>query len=528
MSTNRLGAALFAALLVVSAALAGVTPAAAAGGSGSSGDLFAPSVTEDTSWIGRWTPSDDVVLYGAESHPGWVVEYKAGHGKDLEAWANASTSRTVRARNNDSNIMIVSAPTSAVGLGYWSFGNDELRDLSYVKRIGVNRRMGVDPITATEIRDSDAWEAPRGSFLATYGGLSGTFEADGAAWSSEINESSLQDTREDVEADRVDVDGTGTRVAVLDTGILYNQSLYGDRVVAAYDAIGDNRVNITDPANVTADDLDPVRDGSSSRHGSWVTTAIAGNGSHENATGIAPGAEIVPIKVLGDDGSGSTDAIARGLEFACHEANADVVSMSLGSPVPSMEINKEISSCLEETDVSAIVVAAGNNRMTYRYVASPADANEPIVTVAATDGRQINESESAYFSAVGPDPSTGAGVDVAAPGMAITAWTGDRQTTLSGTSMAAPVVSGVSLLTLEANPSLSGQPVELADRLSSSAEAMPEAGVTEVGAGRVNAHNAVNGVTPETAQRDALNTEAKARDGGNEALAGSIWRGIIE
>jgi len=527
MSRPRIATVAMAVLLVLSAMVAGVQPAVANAGERSTDEVFAPSVTVDRGLTG-WNPSEEVVRYGAEDYPGWVVKYGPGHAGDLEAWVNASQSRTIRSRHNDSNIMVVSASTEDVGLeSGFMIGTTRLRDHSWVETIGVNRRTSIDPITGTHLPDEDAWSKPTGSWLATWGGFVGSFEADGAAWGPEVNQTSLQDATKAVDTDQVSVNGSGQRVAVLDTGLDYNESIYGDRIVGAHNALTNETVSINNSSNVTSETLEPVYDGSESKHGSWVTTAVAGNGSTSNSTGVAPGAEIVPVKVLGDDGSGSTDVIARGLEYACGEGNADVIQMSLGSPTPSVAIEDEIQECLEEEDVSAIVVAAGNNRLTYRYVASPADAEQPVITVAADDGKALNQSESTYFSAVGPDPETGENIDVSAPGMTITAAVGDKERTLSGTSMAAPITSGVLLLTLEADPSLQGEPRELKTYLQTHAEPLPEAGQTEVGHGRVNAENAVTDTVPNESQREARTADATSRDKGNRALAGSYWREVL-
>jgi len=486
------------------------------------GTTLADSVTENQGWLGSWQPSEDVVKHGADGYPGWVVEVESGHLDDLRSWANASRERDVLRTNNDSDRMVVAAPADHV-LGSSPFSTS-LEELAYVETIGVKREVEVDPITDSELRDQDAWSKPRGAFFATLGGTSGSFDADGAAWSSEVNQSTLADVRARIGADAVAANGSGVRVAVVDTGFEYDSETYGDRVPAAYNAISNESVTVNDSANATADDYEAVA--TSTDHGPWIATAIAGNGNGSNATGIAPGATLLPVKALGEDGSGTTSDIARGIEWAAEEGNADVISLSLGSPTPSEEIRAEITEALQEDDVSAVIVAAGNNRMTYRYVASPADSDATgVVTVAATDSKRINESESAYFSAVGPDPETGVSPDVAAPGMRIVATVpGNGNVSLSGTSMATPIVSGVAALAIDANSSLQGDPVAVAHELEDHAQPMPESGTTEVGNGRINASNAVQDVVPETSQETARNADATARDKANRGLSGSFWR----
>jgi len=519
MSSRRLSV-LLALVLVVSLPVAAIQPAAAAGGS--SNDVFTESALEGKGLIGlNWDGGEDVVRYGGEGNPGWIVEYEAGHADDLESWAQGSSSRAIRSHANDSNMMVVSAPPSDVGitLSISMLSASDLSDRSYVERISVNRRISIDPIPTSQLQDKDSWSAPAGGQLATWGGLNGDFSADGAAWGEEINTSSLDDARAAAGDQDLAANGSGVRVAIVDTGLAYDSELYGDRVVMGKNTITNETIN------ASAGDYAAVDDGAESRHGSWIATAIAGNGAGENATGVAPGAEIVPVKAISDDGSAAVNDVGEGLEYACGEANADIVSMSLGGPTSSMRINSEIQECFEDDGVSAVVVAGGNNRMTYRYLASPGDSSEPIITVAASDARSINESESAYFSAVSPDPQTGEEVDLAAPGMKITAETADGNRTLSGTSMATPLVSGAIATTLEERPSLKGQPVELRQYVSDHAEPMEQAGTTEVGNGRLAVDRLVNDELPDKDQEDVQTSAANARDEGNEALSGSKWRG---
>jgi len=520
MRSSRL-ATVLAVLIVLSSATAGVSVGPASGEVQRPGEIYADSVLENKDLIGRWSPSEDVVRYGSEGHPGWVVQYENGSKGSLEAWVNASSSREIRSRNADSNSMVVSAPPSDVGLGWSLFRSEPLRTESYVERIGVDFEIAVDPITRPELKNKEDWSVPKGGRVVTLG-RAGSFEADGAAWGDEVNATTLEDVRQETGATDVSVNGSGIRVAILDTGLDYDSDLYGDRVVAGKNVITGEKLNTSLDAQNRS--YDKVADGSSSNHGSWVATAIAGNGSSANATGIAPGAELVPIKVLGDDGSGSTSDIAEGLEFACEEADADVVSMSLGSPTESTQINTEIQECLEEDGVSAVVVAGGNNRLSTRYLQSPGDSSS-VITVAATDTRSINESESAYFSAVGPDPETDVEPDVAAPGLKVTAEVQEGNRTLSGTSMATPVVSGVLALTLEERSALVGNSEDVRAAVEETAEPMSEAGSTEVGTGRINASNAVQDVTPNEDQDEIRSSDSEARDAANSALAGSIWRG---
>jgi hypothetical protein len=502
------------------------TPVAAAGGLSPSEKVGA-SVAEDMGLFTGWNPSEDVQRYGAEDLPGWLVQVDADAASKLETWTNQSEEREIRERGGDGEWLLVSAPPSHVLSGSLSAllgGTESLQAKDYVETIGVNRRDSIDPITPTKLEDASAWERPSGLTWARLQG--GALEADGAAWSDEVNRSSIQDVREAVSDDEVTVEGEGIRVAILDTGLDYDSELHGDRVPMAYNAITDERVNVTDPANATASDYEIVADGSSSNHGSWIATMIAGDGAGPNATGIAPNATILPAKVLGDDGSGSTQDIAQGIEWAATEADADIISMSLGSAVPSERLEAEISEALENESVSAVVVAAGNSRLTYRYVASPGD-HDPVVTVAATDAKALNDSESAYFSNVGPDPETGKNPTVGSPGMSITATVADGNQTLSGTSMATPVTSGQLAITLQAQPQLDDSPAELMQYLEDHSEPLEQAGVTEVGAGRPDSQRLVDDVEPDADQSEEGNIPAQQRDSANRSLSAGFWGSLL-
>lgn len=510
---TRLTVALSALLVVSLVATAAVVPAAASGSSGP----FTSAATAQTTF-GVWTPSDDLIRFGADGHPGWVVSYENDSADDLRRWVNASTSREIRQHVPASRTMVISAPASHVG-ATWAIGVNALKDRPYVDGpIGITREVGVDPITESELEDEESWSRPAGYWGATVGGLNGELSPDGATWGEDVNASSLADVRESIGADEVAENGSGVTVAVLDTGINYDQDLYGDRLTGKNILSGEE---INGSLSATQRDYSKVSDGDG--HGTHVATTIAGDGNAETGTGVAPGADLLAVKVLADDGSGSTADIAEGLDYACREQSADVISMSLGSALPSEQINQEVEKCLNQHGASAVIVAAGNNRLTYRYVASPAD-DSATISVAASDALATNESRSAYFSAVGPDPATGEGPDLAAPGLKITAETDVGNRTLSGTSMAAPVVSGTVALMLEADGTLEGDQEAIRLRLEDTADPLPKAGTTEVGEGRLNAHNAVADDPTDGTQESERSSEAAARDSANGAVAGSAWR----
>lgn len=173
--------------------------------------------------------------------------------------------------------------------------------------------------------------------------------------------------------------------------------------------------------------------GDSQGHGTHVAGTIAG-ASH----GVAKKAKIVAVKVLGDDGSGSTSKVISGIEWTIAHARSSgggpgksVVNMSLGGGY-SNAINRAVQAATAQG--LTFVVAAGNDGKDARNY-SPASSPDAI-TVGATDPGDGRASYSNYGSVV----------DVFAPGSKIVSTWFTSNTavhTLSGTSMASPHVAGL-------------------------------------------------------------------------------------
>lgn len=147
--------------------------------------------------------------------------------------------------------------------------------------------------------------------------------------------------------------------------------------------------------------------------------------------GISPEVDLYCGKVLGDDGSGSIDAIAKGIRWAVDEVHADVINMSLGCP-PSGASSLALRSACQYAHEKGVVLccAAGNDSGKVN-----APANLPTtIAVAAVD----RNKEKAYFTCHGSE------VDFAAGGVDVfSTWLNNQYAKLSGTSMATPVITGV-------------------------------------------------------------------------------------
>ncbi|MBB5787136.1 S8 family serine peptidase [Jiangella mangrovi] len=272
-------------------------------------------------------------------------------------------------------------------------------------------------------------------------------------------------------------DGTGSTVAVLDTGI---DAEHPDLAGAVVDA-----ENFTTSPDVVD------RDG----HGTHVASTVLGSGAASGGSnrGVAPGAGLLVGKVLGDDGFGELDWIISGMEWAVAQG-ADVVNMSLG--------NTELGACddpmvqaveaLSAASDTLFVIAAGNLGGPSETVTSPGCAASAL-TVAAVD---LSDT-TADFSGRGPVPVTHAvKPDIAAPGVGITAaragGRGDAAyTDLSGTSMATPHVAGAAAVVRQAHPDWTGEEVKAA--LQSTVRPGNDTDIYEQGAGILDVATAATG-----------------------------------
>jgi len=171
-------------------------------------------------------------------------------------------------------------------------------------------------------------------------------------------------------------------------------------------------------------------------HGTHVSGTIAAKNNDFGVIGVAPGATVIPVKVLDSRGSGSYSGVIAGVDFVGAKGKSgDVANLSLGGPV---------SQALDDAVLAAsgkgikFALAAGNESSDANN-SSPARVNGAnIVTISAMDVNDIW----AYFSNFGNPP-----VDFAAPGLAIkSTWKGGGYNTISGTSMASPHAAGVLLL----------------------------------------------------------------------------------
>ncbi|MGW4163815.1 S8 family peptidase [Streptomyces sp. NPDC004788] len=272
-------------------------------------------------------------------------------------------------------------------------------------------------------------------------------------------------------------DGTGTRVAVLDTGADADHPDLRGRIVAA--------------RNFTDSDTTDDRQG----HGTHTLSTVGGTGAASGGKkrGVAPGAALLAGKVLNDSGSGATSWIIAGMEWAVAQG-ADVVSMSLGNPSETdctdpMAVAAER---LAQNKGTLFVIAAGNSGPGDNTVSSPGCA-PGVLTVGAVD----RDDSTAYFSSRGPAHNEAHTLkpEIAAPGVGISAAAaGGRGVyayrSMSGTSMATPHVAGAAAIVKQRHPDWTAQQIKAA--LVSSADSGVPGDAREVGGGRLDVKAAVD------------------------------------
>ena len=220
--------------------------------------------------------------------------------------------------------------------------------------------------------------------------------------------------------------GQGIKVAVLDTGIDFQHPDLESAIADSKDFTG---------SRSGAYDIQG--------HGTHVAGTIAARQDSRGVVGVAPLAELLIGKVLGDSGFGSARSIADGIRWAVKE-EADIISMSLGSPFYNKEIHEAVQDAVKAGVF--IICAAGNDGPKLDSVNYPGALDETVAVGSIDRRKKISR-----FSSIGKQ------VDVVAPGDEIfSTYPPKDYAVLSGTSMATPFVSGVVALVLSKHREFGG------------------------------------------------------------------------
>lgn len=272
--------------------------------------------------------------------------------------------------------------------------------------------------------------------------------------------------------------GRGVRVAVLDTGLDATHPDLAGRVAQAR-----NFTEEAAPGDVVG-------------HGTHVASIVAGSGAASGGRhrGVAPDATLLDGKVCETAGCPES-AILAGMQWAAVEQRADVINLSLGGfDTPEVDPLEAAVNALTAQTGALFVISAGNDGR-FAPVSSPSSADAAL-SVGAVD----RDDSLADFSSRGPRTGDDAlKPDITAPGVGIVAArsrdgvigepAGDGYVALSGTSMAAPHVTGaVALLAQQHTDWTAGR---LKATLMASAKPHPGQTGYEQGAGRVDVARAV-------------------------------------
>jgi serine protease AprX len=318
--------------------------------------------------------------------------------------------------------------------------------------------------------------------------------------------------------------GRGVTVAVLDSGVSTDPDLTqpSNRILAS--------VNFADPVGSTSDP---------GGHGTHVAGIIAGNGTRSAGqyVGIAPGANLVDVRVLDENGNGRVSSVVLGIQWAlAHRSqfNIRVLNLSLGTPAHTSYRLDPLAAAAEMAWARGLVVvtAAGN---TAGAVDSPGD-DPYVITVGATDDRgtsPVGDDLVAPFSGWGTPAGSTPKPDLVAPGRRIvsirapgstldrllpdhlvTAANGATYFRLTGTSMATAVASGAVALLLEQQPSLTPNQVkavltQTGQSFGQASGVQPNSGA--IGGGLLDAYASVTSGPRSGANRSVRPSDPAAR-----------------
>lgn len=278
------------------------------------------------------------------------------------------------------------------------------------------------------------------------------------------------------------INGSRVKIAILDTGIDpthpdFNFPNGTSKIVSAISFTGES-----------------TSDGSG--HGTHCASIAAGTGAASSGqyVGVAPGAALMNVKVLGNNDQGEESWVISGIQWAV-DNGANVLSMSFATSLGGNGSDPMSTTVNWATNHGAVcVVAAGNSGPDMYSIGTPA-----VAELAITVGASTKDDVMASFSSRGPTSDRRIKPDIIAPGVDIVAARSagtnmgtpisQYYTKASGTSMATPHVAGAATLLLDAHPNW--DPITIKMTLANNAQNLT-ATVFDQGTGRLNVCKAVS------------------------------------
>ena len=305
------------------------------------------------------------------------------------------------------------------------------------------------------------------------------------------------------------VDGAGVTVAVVDTGIAPVADLAG-RVIGGVDFSGGD--------NPYDDEFG---------HGTFVAGLIAGDGTSSGGAykGVAPEANLVSIKIAGEDGSSDVSHVLAAVQWAVsfrHDYGIRVLNLSLGTDSTQSYWLSPLNAAVEKAWDSGIVVtvSSSNAGPGPGTVTKPGD-DPLVVTVGALDDRGTpgrGDDLMAGFSGEGPTVADGlTKPDLVAPGRSVISLrapgskiddhypgsrVGSKYFKGSGTSFSSAIASGSAALLLQREPGLTADQVKA--RLLGTAARGPVGSANVDGHGSLDTYAAAHAGTFDSANQDVV------------------------
>lgn len=249
--------------------------------------------------------------------------------------------------------------------------------------------------------------------------------------------------------------GKGVGVAVLDTGLFPHQD-FDDRIIAFADMVGQKHSPYDDNG-----------------HGTHICGIIGGSGQFSDGRyqGMAPGCNLIGVKVLDRKGNGFAADVLAGLSWIIErkeELGIRIVNISVGSyGRKSMSENSALVRGVNRAwDAGlVVVVAAGNNGPRRMTITTPGISRKVITVGCSDDDREVvvSGNHMVDYSGRGPTAACICKPDVVAPGCHVVSCSNQqgKYTVKSGTSMSTPIVSGAIALLLEKYPMMTNRDVKL-------------------------------------------------------------------